>query len=85
MWVRDRWHDQFPVVLTDQKHLLARPGRILIDDFKSNTVAWEKEGGKAFVFPQPYNGYTCKPTFKDAQGVVDLVMHYLEGVGCEQE
>jgi len=56
-----------------QKWLMSRPGRTLVDDGEHNTVAWEKEGGRAIVIPQPWN---------HAEPVDDVVKHvwksYLE-------
>lgn len=49
-----------------QKWLMSRPGRTLVDDSHHNTVAWEGEGGRAIVIPQPWNY---------AEPVDDVVMH----------
>lgn len=37
------------------KHLLARPGHILIDDSDKNIAAFRKEGGTGILYPQPWN------------------------------
>lgn len=37
------------------KHLLARPGRLLIDDSPVNCHLWQAAGGDALLFPQPWN------------------------------
>ncbi len=42
-------------VITPSKHLLAQPNRLLIDDDGKNTKAWTKAGGRAILFPQPWN------------------------------
>lgn len=43
------------LIVGAQKHLLARPDRLLIDDGLHNIEAFESAGGQAFVFPQPWN------------------------------
>jgi len=43
------------MVLTANKHLLAGPRRILIDDAPHNCDAWQKMGGQALIRPQPWN------------------------------
>lgn len=37
------------------KHLLAKPGHVLIDDCDANVVAFREAGGEAIIFPQPWN------------------------------
>lgn len=37
------------------KHLLAAPGRVLVDDSGENVIAWREHGGHAVVFPQYWN------------------------------
>lgn len=37
------------------KHLLAAPGRTLIDDSPINCERWQAAGGTAVLFPQPWN------------------------------
>jgi hypothetical protein len=37
------------------KHLIARPDRVLIDDTAKKVNAWRNEGGVAILFPQPWN------------------------------
>ena len=37
------------------KELLAKPGRILIDDSEANINAFRAAGGEAILFPQPWN------------------------------
>ena len=41
---------------TPQKHLLASPRRLLIDDASFNCAAFGRAGGEAIKFPQPWNG-----------------------------
>lgn len=38
-----------------QKHLLAGPGRLLIDDYDPNCSAFREFMGQAIVFPRPWN------------------------------
>lgn len=55
----DRHCPDYKLILCDssQKHLLARPGRLLIDDNDDNVRRWREAGGKAILFPQPWNTY----------------------------
>jgi hypothetical protein len=43
------------VFLGSAKHLLAGPGKMLIDDHDANCDAFWKEGGTAYLFPRPWN------------------------------
>ncbi|MEM1297110.1 MAG: hypothetical protein AAGH89_17220 [Verrucomicrobiota bacterium] len=42
-------------LITSQKHLLAGPGRVLIDDSASMVSAFRRAGGNAILFPQIWN------------------------------
>lgn len=41
--------------MTPLKHMLAPSGALLIDDNDDNVAAYEAAGGRAFLFPQPWN------------------------------
>lgn len=41
--------------LVEDKWLLSRPGRLLIDDKEENVRDWRAMGGRAVLFPQPWN------------------------------
>jgi hypothetical protein len=53
-------------ILMDDKHLLAGPGRVLIDDKDSNIDAWIDAGGIGILVPRPWNS---------AYHVADVVAH----------
>ncbi len=55
-WCADRLrvHTKDVCLLKD-KHLLAGPERVLIDDLDENIDAWNKAGGIGLLFPQPWN------------------------------
>lgn len=42
-------------VFCHHKHLMAGPDRVLIDDSQDNCASFERAGGKALLFPQPWN------------------------------
>lgn len=44
-------------VLTRYKHLAAGPDSVLIDDTEYQCEEFVQHGGKAILFPQPWNGY----------------------------
>lgn len=48
---------QSHVILTKHKHLLSRPGLILIDDYNKNCFAWSRMGGIAIEFPARHNDW----------------------------
>jgi hypothetical protein len=62
-----RWCDKYApdikLILTDQKHLLAAPGRLLIDDSDKNCDAFRAAGGSAILFPQHWNSNHDKAPF----------------------
>jgi len=43
------------VIMTADKHLLAAPDRLLIDDKPSSVKQFIKAGGNAILFPRPWN------------------------------
>ncbi|WP_417625150.1 5' nucleotidase, NT5C type [Paremcibacter congregatus] len=50
--------------MTKDKHLLAAPGRLLIDDHDENCQRFIEAGGAAIVYPQPWNSahrYAARP------------------------
>jgi 5'(3')-deoxyribonucleotidase len=42
-------------IIGPQKHLLAQPSRVLIDDAEKNIEDFRAAGGDAILFPQPWN------------------------------
>lgn len=42
-------------MLGEQKHLLAKPGAVLIDDNEASVLKFRDHGGEAILFPQPWN------------------------------
>ena len=55
-WLRDNTNiSPTKFIFTKDKHLLARPNTILIDDCPSNIEKFIKHGGKTITFPQPWN------------------------------
>ncbi len=56
LWMQKHFGSQFrDYVMTPQKHLLARPGAILIDDSDDNVSKFNDAGGRGMLFPQPWN------------------------------
>lgn len=47
-------------VITAEKHLLASPDRILIDDCEENVNRFREAGGRAILFPRPWNSWRAK-------------------------
>lgn len=43
------------LIITKEKHLLAGPDRVLIDDSDENCRRFIEAGGRAIVYPQPWN------------------------------
>jgi 5'(3')-deoxyribonucleotidase len=43
------------IILMADKHLLADPGRILVDDRDNIISLWKHHRGSGLLFPQPYN------------------------------
>lgn len=52
-----------PLTLTESKHLLAKPGRLLIDDREQNVEQFRAAGGSAILFPQHWNSAHDKAPF----------------------
>lgn len=48
----NKYRDYF---IGPRKWYLSLPGRILIDDSDDNCQKWEERGGRAILFPQPWN------------------------------
>lgn len=45
-------------IFTRKKHLVARPGYVLIDDNIDTAKLWKENDGTALIFPQPWNSPT---------------------------
>ena len=54
-WVRKYHGENQSVIFSREKELLAGCGNILIDDREDTCKAFERFGGKAILFPQPWN------------------------------
>ena len=55
-WLQDRFGKEFRnFIITPGKRLFAKPGSVLIDDNMDNCRIFEANGGKAILFPQPWN------------------------------
>lgn len=60
------------IMVGSRKELLARKGRILIDDYTENINNFQKNGGTGILFKQPWN---------DSVLSHDLIIEYLETLG----
>lgn len=54
LWLQ-RHFPNVKAVTIEEKHLLAQPGRVLIDDADKNVKAFKAAGGSAITFPRPWN------------------------------
>lgn len=53
------------MIPTEHKHLIAAPGRVLVDDSEPNITKWIAHGGIGLGFKQPWNKFEL-----DADGVI---------------
>lgn len=57
VWLQRRFGKQFrDFIVSPHKHLLAAPGRLLIDDTTRQVDAFRASGGAAILFPSVENG-----------------------------
>ena len=54
-WLIEHGFNLANTMLGSQKHLLAAPGRILVDDNDTNCERWREHGGTAVLVPQIWN------------------------------
>lgn len=56
---KEKWllADAFRMIPTEHKHLLAAPGRVLVDDSEKNIEQWIKHGGSGLGLKQPWNKF----------------------------
>lgn len=54
-WVHRMYANHPLIIFCEEKHLLAKSDRFLIDDTPSIVKAWRDEGGHGLVFPRPWN------------------------------
>lgn len=54
-WLVNNGLGHLPSMFGAHKHLMAAPGRVLIDDAEHNLKAWAQRGGIDVRFPQPWN------------------------------
>lgn len=64
LWARKHFPD-VPLIIANDKHLIARPGVRLIDDSDKNIEAWKKAGGAGYLWPRPWNSHGSRPDVKD--------------------
>lgn len=68
-------------IFTPQKDLLAKPGVVLIDDCPEHCDSFQEAGGKAILFPMPWNAHRTSRVFHDRRQVehvlyaMELVRH----------
>lgn len=55
LWIQHVFGPDIKVSYTSEKHLLAAPGRLLIDDNPKNCERFAMFGGSALLFPRPWN------------------------------
>jgi len=76
-WIRNHAPHLLPgATMARDKHLLAGPGRLLIDDSDEKCQAFIEAGGSAIVFPQDWNsqsGWALEP--------LNHVKHELKTIG----
>jgi hypothetical protein len=72
-WIQKHWPSdmQEQVIITSQKHLLARHDTLLIDDSDKNVTSFCGYGGNAILVPRPWN------SLHGINGSKDHVMHEL--------
>lgn len=55
-WMQKHFGREFrDYMIGPQKHRLAQPGAVLIDDNDENIAKFTESGGQAILFPQPWN------------------------------
>lgn len=57
-WLRDRGfmgQNKNDFQIGPRKEMMARSGAILIDDYETNVFKFRENGGRAILFPQPWN------------------------------
>ena len=70
LWIERMFGVGTKVSYTREKHLLAAPGRLLIDDNPQNCEAFAMFGGSALLFPRPWNA-----GYPNCQGSYMTVIH----------
>lgn len=60
-----RWFGDCRVIGTTEKHHLAGPNRLLIDDYTENVERFISAGGVGYVWPQPWNARAVLDTLLD--------------------
>ena len=75
-WINKYIGKDAPVMMGNHKELLAKEGRLLIDDSDVNTNAFRGRGGMAVTFPQPWN--KAKDNLKDRVGHIKRALEYYD-------
>lgn len=56
LWIQQHFGKNFTkYMIGGEKHLMAKPGVVLIDDSEKNIDLFASHGGFAILFPQPWN------------------------------
>ena len=66
-------HRQY--LMGPQKHLLAGPGSLLIDDSEENVEKFRQHDGQAILVPRPWNSLNRANTMKHIIWNLDTIFH----------
>ena len=76
-WVNTHLKGYSKLILTNEKHVVARPDYFLIDDMPANTKAFTAAGGQAVLIPRPWN--TTEPCH-DPMSLIRKKLPYDAGI-----
>lgn len=65
----EKWYPDIPLFSGHRKYFLTEPDYLLIDDSPINCEGWINAGGKAFLYPQPWN-IDCELTKNKPEGLI---------------
>lgn len=70
VWAK-RHFPKVPLIIANDKHLISRPHARLIDDSEKNIVEWNRAGGRAVLWPRPWNSGHDDPSVALLGGLED--------------
>lgn len=80
-WINRELGSDYRFALTNCKHHFAHKGAVLVDDAQHNCDKFQEHGGRAFLWPQPWNEVGEEASEEDVRNLRERLRVWLEASG----